>query len=300
MEKYDKVPTIPGLTTATAAVFDEVCNMDCLLGLFLCGGTSISLQLRHRLSEDLDFEVLGIRKDRPELDFGGIIREVTEKFPGAKKEILGNSHFLMFLPGNVKLSFFRPENPVPSLGLGYCRGNLKTPSLQELLGMKMFVATQRNVFRDYYDIYSLLESGCSFSDGLKYALDFSRHSLHTKTILSTLLTPALFPKEPDFDKNLQPLHIVTPEDICNRIRCEILKLSNPGSDDSPVWKKVCKDGKYNFVDANGAFLTQKWFDSASDFSNGVATVEMDGQQMDINAKGIVLKVTNCCCQKIKL
>ena len=46
-----------------------------------------------------------------------------------------------------------------TMKIGWRYNNLKTPTLQELLGMKLFALCVRTVFRDYYDIYCLLEAG---------------------------------------------------------------------------------------------------------------------------------------------
>jgi len=212
---------IAGLTKETAEVYEAISKLECIKNLFLCGGTSIALQIHHRLSEDLDFELLGTRKERPKLSYVEIISEVCNKFPGTEKDMLGDDHFQLFLPNHVKLSFYRPEKSLPSLTQGYTYNNIKTPCLQELLGMKIFTTTVRTVFRDYYDIFCLLEAGYDFKVALKYALDFTRHSVHTKSVLSTLITPQLFVKEADFDERLQPKYIITPEDVCERIKAAL-------------------------------------------------------------------------------
>ena len=127
-----------GLTDSTKEVFESVSNLECIKDLILCGGTGISIQLNHRLSEDLDFELIGTRKERPQLDFGGILREIKGVFPDAQEELLGSDHFLVFISDRkVKLSFFRPENPVKTMEMGLKYNNLKAPSLQDLLGMKV-------------------------------------------------------------------------------------------------------------------------------------------------------------------
>ena len=204
---------ITGLTPETAAVFDRISRLESIKPLWLCGGTSISLQLGHRLSEDLDFELLGTRRERPELNFNEILKEVRACFPDLTYEHLGNDQFQMFLPNRVKLSFFRPSNPVPTLTEGLKINNIRTPSLQESLGMKIFVANVRNVFRDYYDIYCLLQNGGNLEEGITYASKFSRHQLHTKQMLTNLLTPELYFKETDFDERLCPAFNVSPKDI---------------------------------------------------------------------------------------
>ncbi len=80
-----------GLREETIPVFEAVSRMDVVKGLYLCGGTAQSLQMMHRKSEDLDFELLGIRKDRPQLDFTAISNEVSRVFPKCRKEFLGKN-----------------------------------------------------------------------------------------------------------------------------------------------------------------------------------------------------------------
>ena len=122
-----------GLTESTKQVFSRVSQMDCIKNLFLCGGTGQSIQLNHRLSEDLDFELIGLRKERPRLDIGAILTELKSIFPDAKEEILGDDHFLVFINnGKVKLSFYRPENPVKTINPGCGRR-----FLQPLLNTKV-------------------------------------------------------------------------------------------------------------------------------------------------------------------
>lgn len=216
-----------GLTPATKEVFTEVSELDCIRNLYLCGGTGQSIQMNHRLSEDLDFELLGLRKERPKLDMGGIIEELKRKFPDAREEILGEDHLQVFInSGKVKLSFFRPENPVKSLRTGIAFNNMKAPVLQELLGMKVFALCVRTVFRDYYDIYCLLEGGCSIEDAISYASYLSRHQIRSKTMYSRLLSPSLFRRNDDFNR-MSPKYDVTPEEICTRIR-QALESENLG------------------------------------------------------------------------
>lgn len=207
-----------GLTDSTKEVFESVSKLDCIKGLILCGGTGISIQLNHRLSEDLDFELIGTRKERPQLDSGGIIREIKSVFPDAQEELLGSDHFLVFINGRkVKLSFFRPENPVKNMEVGIRYNNLKAPSLQDLLGMKVYALCVRTVFRDYYDIYSLLESGQKLEEAISYASYLSRHLIRSKTMYSRLLSPQLFRKEDEF-KSMSPRYDITADEIRDRIK----------------------------------------------------------------------------------
>lgn len=211
-----------GLREETIPVFEIVSQMEVIKGLYLCGGTAQSLQMKHRKSEDLDFELLGLRKERPMLDFSAISNEVTNIFPDCRKEFLSKNQLQIFVNGNVKLSFFRPQNPVPELGKGFVYNNIITPSLQELLGMKLFTITVRSAFRDYYDIYALLKEDFDLVKGIDYAGKFSRHTIHSKTIYSILLNENYFNKPEGFSL-LEPKYDVTPPEISEFVRQYIEK-----------------------------------------------------------------------------
>lgn len=209
-----------GLRAETIPVFETVSQFEVVKGLYLCDGTAQSLQMMHRKSEDLDFELLGIRKERPLLDFSAISNEVSKAFPECRKEFLSKNQMQVFVNGNVKLSFFRPENSVPELGRGFVYNNIVTPSLQELLGMKLFTIAVRSAFRDYYDIYSLLKEGFDLAKGVEYAERFSRHAIHSKRIYSILLNENYFTKPQGFDL-LEPKYDVTTNDIADFIKQHI-------------------------------------------------------------------------------
>lgn len=209
---------ITGLTPATKEVFEQVSELECIKDLFLCGGTGQSLQMNHRLSEDLDFELIGLRRDRPDLDFGTILNEIKAKFPDAREEILGDDQIHVYINnGQVKLSFYRPENHVKTMETGWQHNNLKTPTLQELLGMKLYTLCVRTEFRDYYDIYCLLQAGCNLDEAVSYASHLSRHTIKSKTMYTRLLSPQLFSKNEDFQR-MSPQYDVSADDIRDYIK----------------------------------------------------------------------------------
>lgn len=203
-----------GLRDNTLEVFDKVSQLDCIKDLYLCGGTGISLLLQHRQSEDLDFELLNYRGDIKHLDLAQINHELVSAFPDCKREILGPQHVVYYIGNHVKLSFFAPQNRVPALHTGFTYNNLKTVDAQDALGMKLFTITVRSLYRDYYDIYSLLQAGYSFEEGLDYALKFTRHQVHSKAVLSALITPTLYPKPEEFDI-MKPKYDVSPEEMAD-------------------------------------------------------------------------------------
>lgn len=210
-----------GLTDQLKEIFEKVSTLECIKGLYLCGGTSQSIQMSHRLSEDLDFELIGIRRERPQLDFLKIIGELRSVFPGAKTEILGDDHFLVFVGANKsKLSFFRPENPVKYIHEGIKYNNIVTPSLQDLLGMKLYTICVRTKTRDFYDIYCLLESGCSLREGISYASYLSRHNYKSRDMLGKMLCTQLYPMNDEFVQ-LKPAFDVTSEQMRERFQQSI-------------------------------------------------------------------------------
>jgi len=203
-----------GLCDNTLEVFDKVSRLECIKDLYLCGGTGISLLLQHRQSEDLDFELLNYRGDIKHLNVSPIYNELVSVFSDCRREILGLQHILFYVGNNVKLSFFEPKNRVPTLHTGFTYNNLKTVDGQDALGMKLFTITVRSLYRDYYDIYSLLKAGFSFEEGLDYALKFTRHQVHSKAVLSALITPSLYPKPQDFDL-MKPKYNVSSEEMAD-------------------------------------------------------------------------------------
>ena len=203
-----------GLCDNTLDVFDKVSQLECIKDLYLCGGTGISLLLQHRQSEDLDFELLNYRGDIKHLNLSGISNELVSVFPDCEREILGPQHIQFYVGDHVKLSFFEPKNRVPALHTGFAYNNLKTVDAQDALGMKLFTITVRSMYRDYYDIYSLLQAGLSFEEGLDYALKFTRHQVHSKAVLSALVTPTLYPKPHDFDL-MQPKYDISSEQMAD-------------------------------------------------------------------------------------
>ena len=110
------------------------------------------------------------------------------------------------------------------LKTGWRYHNIKTPTLQELLGMKVYTICVRTVFRDYYDIYCLLEGGCSLDEAISYASYLSRHTIRSKSMYSKLLAPQLFPKDEEFLK-MSPRYDVSAEDIRDRIKMAMEETS---------------------------------------------------------------------------
>ena len=101
--------------------------------------------------------------------------------------------------------------------VGWRHNNIKIPTLQELLGMKIYTICLRSEFRDYYDIYCLLKSGAGLDEAISYASYLTRHTIRSKTMYSNLLSPQLYRKDDDFQR-MSPLYDVSPEQIRDFIK----------------------------------------------------------------------------------
>ena len=83
--------------------------------------------------------------------------------------------------------------------------------IESIMAMKMEVMLRRMKFRDYYDIYCILQEGHSIHRGMEKALSLSRHRLSSKNIIAMLLGGKFTP-----DNNfatLTPKYNVTKEEI---------------------------------------------------------------------------------------
>lgn len=99
--------------------------------------------------------------------------------------------------------------------------NIFLADLLSIGAMKMEVLLRRSKFRDYYDIYSLLEAGISLSDMMDIALRYSNHRLKSKNLLAMLSRSERFTEDRNFEQ-LEPIYNVTPKEIEARIISEII------------------------------------------------------------------------------
>ncbi len=205
-----------GLAPHTAAIFEKVSRLDCIKPYLLVGGTALSLQIGTRESEDLDFMSWRTNKnDKREVDWPQIQKDLESIGTVEKVDILDMDH-VEFIVNGVKISFyanphFSPvQNAVPFLN------NIRLADKKSIGAMKMEVMLRRSKFRDYYDIYSLIECGEDLHEMIDIALRYSEHRLKTKNLIAMLTRSERF----ESDKNLSslnPIYSVTPAEIEKKI-----------------------------------------------------------------------------------
>lgn len=89
--------------------------------------------------------------------------------------------------------------------------------------MKMEAMLRRSKFRDYYDIYSILNEGADIQEMTNMALEHSGHLLKRKNLLAILTDGERFRKDKAF-MQLNPIYDVTPYDIQEYIKQKLLEI----------------------------------------------------------------------------
>lgn len=205
-----------GLAPHTAMIFEAISRLECINQYTLVGGTALSLQLGTRESEDLDFMSWRMsRVEKREVNWPQIKKELESIGDVSNCDILDLDH-VEFLVSGVKVSFYANPNYSPvKVEIPYLN-NLKLADKTSIGAMKMEVMLRRSKYRDYYDIYSLLEAGEDIKEMMNLALKYSNHKLKSKNLIAMLTKSDRFHKDDDFS-SLNPIYNISPKDIENRI-----------------------------------------------------------------------------------
>jgi hypothetical protein len=216
---------IHGLSPNTESVFERISLLNSISGYTLIGGTALALQLRHRLSEDLDFCRWKTKtKERVTVDWSSIEAELS-RIGEIKKDLLGDNQCNFVLNNSVKLSFYgnnmfkEPE----VLQKKQFLNNVFIADVATIGVLKMEVMSRRRTFRDYYDIYVILESGISLDSILAGTGKYTRHALSSKNMLSILNNTENLAEDAVF-KHLNPVYETDMEKMGGAIRAKIIEF----------------------------------------------------------------------------
>lgn len=201
-----------GLTSKIEVIIEQVAHLECIKPYILCGGTALAIQIGHRKSEDLDFMMWRTSKtEKPEVKWNLIEREIEEKIGEIENFNMLGFDQVEFLVKGVKLSFFVSDNYSPVISPIEYLGNIRLADIESIMAMKMEVMLRIMKFRDYYDIYCILQEEFSIHKGIEKALKLSRHRLSTKNIIAMLLG-GQFIQDDNF-ATLEPRYNVNKEQI---------------------------------------------------------------------------------------
>jgi len=202
-----------GLTPHTEKIFEQISLLECVNDYILMGGTALALQLNHRLSEDLDFcRWHKTKNEKLVVDWYNIQQQLSTI--GETKIVLLSHTQCDFLVNGVRITFLADnkfKQPVELQKIHFLN-NIYLADLESIAVMKMEVMTHRNLFRDYYDIYSILKSGISLGNILTKTGKYTFHNLRTKDILSLLLNAQKPPVDESFN-TMSPIFDISFEEI---------------------------------------------------------------------------------------
>lgn len=201
-----------GLAPHTHKIFNKISSLECIKPYTLVGGTALSLQLQSRLSEDLDFQSWKLQKNqKQEVDWFTIEKELATIGTIEAREIWDFDH-VEFVVSGVKVSFYASNKFSPVTTPVLFRDNLQLADIKSIGAMKMEVMLRRSNFRDYYDVYSILQSNINFKEMVDLSLNYSGHILSTKNLLAMLTDSSRFLIDENFEL-LKPKYNVSPIEI---------------------------------------------------------------------------------------
>ncbi|MFP4449283.1 MAG: nucleotidyl transferase AbiEii/AbiGii toxin family protein [Bacteroidales bacterium] len=208
------------LPIQTQKVFEKLAEKQFINNYSLVGGTALSLQLKHRLSEDLDFVI-----DEEELSINGIKRNIAKIFPEHRIIRQDAPWHIDFIINEVKVTFFSRG----AVAIPFNIGDYTTPykninicKIDVIATLKMASIAQRNTIRDYYDLYYLA----------KYHMSLLEIIEKTKTLIPNL-SPITYSEtlvytddidEATIAEHLQPAEIVTKEQIATFFINELIEI----------------------------------------------------------------------------
>lgn len=204
---------VPSLAPHTGKLIEAVSRLECIKPFVLVGGTALSIQLKTRQSEDLDFMRWQQGKsDTLDIGWPSIQRELETIGTIEDVQVAGFDQVLFVLDG-VKISFYAaPRKRIATMQEIPYLNNIRLADIESIGVMKMEAMMRRSKFRDYYDIYSILKNGADIKKLIPLALEHSGHKLKTKGLLAMLTNGDLFRKDEQFAQ-LQPIYDVSARDI---------------------------------------------------------------------------------------
>lgn len=204
------------LVAKTKTILESISTLETIKPYILVGGTALSLQIKHRLSEDLDFmRWQKTKNEKMEVDIKAIKKELNDKKHCIDTiDILDSNQVLFLIDGGVKLSFYAAEKREPIVHTVLYMNNLRLADSSTIASLKMETMLRRSAFRDYYDLYFILKekSGQEIVSIIDNALTYSNHTMKSKNLLGKLGNHERFTIDKDF-QNLEPISNISPKEI---------------------------------------------------------------------------------------
>lgn len=175
----------------------------------LVGGTAIALHLGHRKSIDFDLFKNG------KIDSASLKKKLTKN--GIKYKVLfENKDGLHLLIDGVKWTFFTYQLSIYSAALA--TKHFKLPDLLTLAAMKAYALGRRSKWKDYVDLFSILQKSHTLSEIVKRANDLFEDGFSEKMFRVQLS----YFKDIDYSETIDWM---VPPVSDNKIKKELIKFS---------------------------------------------------------------------------
>jgi hypothetical protein len=150
---------------------------------YLVGGTAISLHIGHRRSIDFDlFSEKQLNKSR--------LKHKVFELPYRKHTLFDDIEQIHFYINEVKITFFYYPYPVKHINM--FKNIISMPSLLSLAAMKAYALGRRAKWKDYVDLYFILDRYFSIQD----------ISVEARQIFGELFSEKLFREQLAFHKDI--------------------------------------------------------------------------------------------------
>lgn len=206
----------------TQKIFEVISKSKFAEDFTLVGGTALSLQIKHRLSEDLDFIY-----DGETLDLSKIKRSIGKLFPKYRIIKQDENYQIDYLIEDVKVTFFSsgaiqlPFN-VKQFSFKYYNLNIAEISIISIL--KLSAIADRNTIRDYYDLYFIVRYHFNLLDMINLATQLLPHISPVTYSETIIYTKDL--AEFDMAEHLQPKELINKIQISDYFVDELRKIKH--------------------------------------------------------------------------
>lgn len=157
----------------------ELLSKDSVIKEFtLVGGTALAMYINHRLSEDVDLFTYKKYIDNDKLR--SLVKNIFTDY-----NVLDEcDNYIEFLVNDTKLTFYAFGMPIKH---NFLIGGLNIATKNECIAMKSHTITTRTLYKDYYDLYSIVQDGSSLYEVVRLAEEKYKTHFNTKLFLERLI-----------------------------------------------------------------------------------------------------------------
>jgi predicted nucleotidyltransferase component of viral defense system len=203
------------LPESTAELLTRLQDLDEVSGFTLIGGTALALQVRHRISEDLDlaWTAGNLPQDRIEAILKSLAGDEAPKLITDQAAALSAENDGIELQqtqqdwqiGSVKLTFFAPFMPAQIAVYEQAEpiqlGKLNILDADSVFALKSSLLFERKTSRDLFDLWYFIEHREKSVDDVLNAMDSRKTHYNTDNLLDRLAPASFRVADPGF----QPL-----------------------------------------------------------------------------------------------